>query len=118
MKPERKARDSFAVSAANALLRFVASRSYRDSLTGCIRAGLEALRFRARETDCGVCGAPAFCMVEVCEGYAVPRCIDHRELPAYQAEARLHSILAAFSPSRSKSSSKGRRPQCLKGEQG
>lgn len=58
-------------------------------------------RFKGNETDCGVCGVPAFCMVEVCEGYAVPRCEDHREMPAYQAEARLHSLLSLASPGKS-----------------
>ena len=48
---------------------------------------------KERETDCGVCGVPAFCMVPVCEGYAVPRCEDHLDSPAYQAEYRLYALL-------------------------
>ncbi len=56
-------------------------------------AGSEVERLRARQLDCGVCGIPETVMVEVCAGYAVPRCKDHRDQPPYQAEARLHSLL-------------------------
>ncbi|HYH54824.1 MAG TPA: hypothetical protein VD761_11910 [Solirubrobacterales bacterium] len=63
----------------------------------------ELAEFKAKETDCGVCGVPAFCMVEVgCSGgYAVPRCEGHRQMPAYQAEARLHLLLSLTPPSKS-----------------
>ncbi len=72
------------------------------------RLRAELATFKAKETDCGVCGIPAFCMVEVGQsGYAVPRCEDHRDMPAYQAEARLYALLALSSPSKSKSSSEG-----------
>ncbi len=99
MTAKRKARDSLAVSAANAWLRLVASKSYRDRLNGCVSRGPrgKALPERERPTA-AFCGVPAFCMVEVCEGYAVPRCEAHREMPAYQAEARLHSVLVLASP--------------------
>jgi hypothetical protein len=60
---------------------------------------VELKRLRARELDCGVCGVPSRSMVVVCEGYAVPRCADHLEMPAYQAEARLHSLLLLSTPS-------------------
>lgn len=53
----------------------------------------ELERLRAKQLDCGVCGIPETIMVEVCTGYAVPRCKDHVDSPAYQAEARLHALL-------------------------
>jgi hypothetical protein len=54
----------------------------------------EFARLEARKGDCGVCGVSARHWVEVCEGYAVPRCDDHVESPAYQAEARLDTLLS------------------------
>lgn len=46
------------------------------------------------EGDCGVCGVPATQWNEVCEGYSVPRCYDHGQHQAYQAESRLSEAQA------------------------
>jgi hypothetical protein len=52
--------------------------------------------FRAKQNDCGVCGVEATSLVPVGQGgYAVPRCDDHGKWAPYQAESRLHTILAA-----------------------
>lgn len=52
-------------------------------------------RLRAKQSDCGVCGVPGTGWLEVCEGYSVPRCPDHMESPAYQAESRLATLLSS-----------------------
>lgn len=58
----------------------------------------ELEKFRERKDDCGVCGVPGTNRREVCEGYSVPRCDDHRDLPAYQAESRLDTLLSDQPP--------------------
>lgn len=70
----------------------------------------ELEKFRERKDDCGVCGVPGTNRREVCEGYSVPRCDDHRDLPAYQAESRLDTLLSAQPPA-PRGLSEGERPE-------